>query len=247
MYKLAIFKMFVLFPIMHLILLWGLFTSGESFIILTLGILLYFPIHFLGGGVGYHRMFSHRAFEPKPWFPLTSAIVGTVSFNSDPLTYSLIHRIHHKHADTDLDPHTPIKGLFNSYIGWIATYSPRERDKLIVLDLVKKWPWLIEFRKFEIIIIILFHFLLYTINPVLFYTVLLACLLSIHCGLSVNAFAHNPNKESTNRAVNNVFLSKIVNPIFMHHSHHENPNKFDYSEGSVVDYSKYFIKIVTKN
>lgn len=246
MNKLATFKMLILFPIMHLVLIYGIISTGEWLIILLGGILLYFPLHQLGASMGYHKLFSHRSFEPQSWFPPVSAFIGVVSFNGDPLTYSLIHRIHHKYADTDLDPHNPAKGLYSCYIGWVAKFKPKERDKLMIVDLIKKWPWLIKFHKFELVIIAVFYITLYLINPLVFYTVLLACLLSTHYGLAVNAFGHDPNKPGTNKAVNNVLLSKIINPIFMHHTHHEISNKFDYSENTVVDYSKYVIKFIKK-
>jgi stearoyl-CoA desaturase (delta-9 desaturase) len=245
MNKLAIFKMLLLFPIMHLVLLYGMLNS-DWLTILFGGILLYFPMHQLGASMGYHKLFSHKSFEPQSWFPPVSALIGIVSFNSDPLTYALVHRIHHRYADTDLDPHNPARGLFSCYIGWVATYKPKERDKMLIVDLIRKWPWLMLLQKFELLIILVFYSLLYAISPLLFYTVLLACLLSTHYGLAVNAFGHDPKQQGSNKAVNNVFLSKLVNPIFMHHTHHQTPNKFDYSEGSVVDYSKYFKYFVHK-
>lgn len=194
--------------------------------------------------MGYHKLFSHRSFTPKKWFPPVSAFLGVISFNGDPLTYSLVHRIHHKYADTNLDPHSPNKGLYHSYIGWTATFKPKKKDKLLIVDLLKEWPWIIVFHRYELLILIVSYSVLYLISPFLFFTVLMACLLSTHYGLAVNAFGHNPKKEGLNKAVNNVLLSKIINPIFMHYTHHETPSKFDYSEGTVVDYSKYFKKFV---
>jgi stearoyl-CoA desaturase (delta-9 desaturase) len=246
MNKIATFKMLLLFPLMHLLVLWGMMTSEYWFIILIGGILLYFPMHQLGASMGYHKLFSHKSFEPQTWFPPVSAFIGIVSFNGDPLTYSLIHRIHHKYADTDLDPHNPARGLFNCYLGWVINYKPKDRDIMIIGDLVKKWPWLPILRKFELVIIATFYILLYTISPLVFYTVLLGGLLSTHYGLAVNTFGHDPKQPGTNKAVNNELLSKLINPIFMHHTHHETANCWDYSEGSVVDYSKYFKRFIHK-
>jgi stearoyl-CoA desaturase (delta-9 desaturase) len=56
---------------------------------------------------------------------------------SDPLNYSKGHRYHHKHSDTDLDLHSPKKGKFNSFIGWMWSKETPMINIMIVKDLLK--------------------------------------------------------------------------------------------------------------
>lgn len=56
-----------------------------------------------------HRFLAHRAFLilPLPAFLMDTyfrVIVGT-----DPESWAAVHRLHHRHADTPLDPHSPVQ------------------------------------------------------------------------------------------------------------------------------------------
>jgi stearoyl-CoA desaturase (delta-9 desaturase) len=138
-------------------------TSEYWFIILIGGILLYFPMHQLGASMGYHKLFSHKSFEPQTWFPPVSAFIGIVSFNGDPLTYSLIHRIHHKYADTDLDPHGPGRGLKSILVifhRWIDISDTPVNMRRIV-ELSQEWGWL---HRFFLLFVIVNAGLLYLIS-----------------------------------------------------------------------------------
>lgn len=41
-------------------------------------------------------------------------------------TWILNHRLHHKHSDTDGDPHNANRGLFFAHVGWLFTTSHPE-------------------------------------------------------------------------------------------------------------------------
>jgi stearoyl-CoA desaturase (delta-9 desaturase) len=69
--------------------------------------------------LGYHRMFSHLAFQGH-W--LVRALVlffGAGAFENSVLMWSCEHRTHHKHVDHDEDPYDISKGLFHAHIGWL--------------------------------------------------------------------------------------------------------------------------------
>jgi sn-1 stearoyl-lipid 9-desaturase len=60
--------------------------------------------------VGYHRLFCHGAFVTPRFWHYAFATFGVLFMYSSPLQWVVTHATHHKHSDTDLDPHEgPLK------------------------------------------------------------------------------------------------------------------------------------------
>lgn len=55
--------------------------------------------------VGYHRLFSHAAFECSRIWHWTFGLIGTISLNSAPVHWASVHMTHHKFSDTEKDPY----------------------------------------------------------------------------------------------------------------------------------------------
>ena len=235
------FKMFVIFPIMHLVVLYGIFTSDYWYLLVPCGILMFYPIMYLGQAIGYHKMFGHKAFKPKKWFPYLSAFMGSISFFGDPLRSALLHRIHHKHVDTELDPHSPMHGKFYAYIGWLSNYTPPANERYIVMDLVRQYPWLVFYSKYEWLVFLTFHTTMFLLSPTLFLIIMIGCLLSMNSALLLNAFSHDASIDGWS-ATDKIWLAKYINPTFLHKQHHDVAGKWDYSDGEVKDFTRWFIK-----
>src|SRR4051794_15792914 len=61
----------------------------------------------LGVTVGYHRLFTHRAFDaPKP-VRYAFATLGSMAVQGPVLDWVADHRKHHAFTDEDGDPHSP--------------------------------------------------------------------------------------------------------------------------------------------
>lgn len=56
---------------------------------------------------GYHRYFAHRAFEAPLWYEYFVLILGPLSGAGHVLGWVGVHRLHHNHSDTPMDPHSP--------------------------------------------------------------------------------------------------------------------------------------------
>ena len=69
--------------------------------------------------LGYHRMFSHIAFQGHPIVKALVLFFGAGAFENSALMWSCEHRTHHKHVDHDEDPYDISKGLFHAHIGWL--------------------------------------------------------------------------------------------------------------------------------
>ena len=131
---------------------------------LELGLLigLYF-LTALGVTLGYHRMFTHRAFQSSRAFRAIIGVLGSMAVEGSVITWVADHRKHHAFTDRDGDPHSPhlsgpgfwggIKGLWHAHIGWLfETVGTAERERFAP-DLIKDrvvravdklfWVWVV--------------------------------------------------------------------------------------------------------
>jgi stearoyl-CoA desaturase (delta-9 desaturase) len=79
-------------------------------------------IYFSGMSItaGYHRLWSHKAYQANKFVRVVLAIGGAMSLQNSILHWSSDHRIHHKHVDdNDHDPYSAKKGFWYSHIGWM--------------------------------------------------------------------------------------------------------------------------------
>jgi stearoyl-CoA desaturase (delta-9 desaturase) len=101
----------------------------------------------LGVTLGYHRMFTHRAFEASRVFRAIIAVLGSMAVEGSVITWVADHRKHHTFTDQEGDPHSPhlagpgiwgaIKGLWHAHIGWLfETVGSADRERFAA-DLLK--------------------------------------------------------------------------------------------------------------
>jgi Fatty acid desaturase len=60
---------------------------------------------------GVHRYFAHRAFKTSRAMQFVLAVIGTASAQLGLLWWASQHRLHHRHADGDRDPHSRQEGV----------------------------------------------------------------------------------------------------------------------------------------
>jgi stearoyl-CoA desaturase (Delta-9 desaturase) len=99
---------------------------------------------------GYHRLFSHRAFEAHPIVRFLLLAFGAGAFQNSALTWAADHRRHHAFVDSDRDPYNVRRGFWYAHIGWVLHEAdPRskpapvvdlERDPLVVWQ-HRHYPW----------------------------------------------------------------------------------------------------------
>lgn len=75
---------------------------------------------------GYHRLFSHRSYDAPAPVRLYFALLGAAAFEGSIIDWSLDHRTHHRHIDTDKDPYNINDGFWWAHIGWM--FWRRDRD-----------------------------------------------------------------------------------------------------------------------
>lgn len=94
---------------------------------------------------GYHRLWSHKAYEANVVVRFFYAIGGAFAVQNSALHWCSDHRIHHRYVDqNDKDPYSANRGFWYSHIGWMlreyqaSRYSDyknvadMQRDKIVV-------------------------------------------------------------------------------------------------------------------
>ncbi len=133
---------FIVF-VVSVVLFWG---HGVNWLGLGLILGMYLITGF-GITIGFHRLFTHRAFETPGWVRLTLAILGSMCVQGPLLWWVAVHRQHHHHSDTENDPHSPhnhghgllgmIRGAWHAHVGWLFK-SDAPRLAGYVPDLLKE-------------------------------------------------------------------------------------------------------------
>ena len=73
----------------------------------------------LGVTVGYHRMLTHRSFQPNPVVKFIFLVFGSMAVEGPALQWAAIHIKHHAHSDREGDPHSPVEGFWHAHMGWM--------------------------------------------------------------------------------------------------------------------------------
>ncbi|UYV83576.1 SCD [Cordylochernes scorpioides] len=79
--------------------------------------LLFF--HGLGVTAGAHRLWCHRTYKAKVPLRVFLMLMDCMACQNSIYEWVRDHRVHHKYAETDGDPHNIKRGFFFAHIGWL--------------------------------------------------------------------------------------------------------------------------------
>lgn len=91
----------------------------------------------LGVTVGFHRMLTHRSFQPHPIVKFLFLVLGSMSLEGPAIEWAATHVKHHSQADREGDPHSPMEGFFHAHLGWIfkdSTVDPNVYCRHLLKD-----------------------------------------------------------------------------------------------------------------
>jgi stearoyl-CoA desaturase (delta-9 desaturase) len=98
-----------------------------------------YALSWVGLEVGFHRGFAHSAFKAKVALRVVLGILGSWAGQGPLFFWVALHRVHHAHADTKVDPHTPWRfqgephatrrGLWFAFMGWMVAPSPADPSR----------------------------------------------------------------------------------------------------------------------
>jgi stearoyl-CoA desaturase (delta-9 desaturase) len=124
------------FIIVHLVCFAAIWT-GVTASAVALGICLYW-LRIFAIGAGYHRYFSHRAYETSRAFQFVLAVLAQSTSQKSVLWWAANHRDHHLHSDTELDVHSPRHtGFIYSHVGWIFSRGQETMNVNRIADFAK--------------------------------------------------------------------------------------------------------------
>ncbi|MEA2136412.1 MAG: hypothetical protein QOC68_4321 [Solirubrobacteraceae bacterium] len=224
-------------------LLWGGAVTGLDLAILAV---MYAAVGF-GVTIGYHRLFTHRSFEAKPWLRATLAILGSMAVQGAVIHWVADHRKHHTFTDEEGDPHSPhlnaatgwrgvLAGLWHSHMGWLfdgehssaRRFAPDLRKDPMMRRIDSLFPlWAL----LGLLIPALAGFILSGGEPVAALTAfvwagLVRVFLLHHATWSVNSICHMYGKrpfETDDESRNNWAVAFVSLGEGWHHSHHAFP------------------------
>jgi fatty-acid desaturase len=194
----------------------------------------WFVFGVVGNGVAAHRYFAHGQFavaEPVRWLLGVLASLGGIG----PANYWVIqHKVHHLHADTEYDPHTPTHGFWHTMYAWsfpqgnnTEFYLQHRFAKRLAIQHARD-PFYKFFDKYHYILIYAFCAVLLAIDPVLVLIYAAAYAVDfVRLGLA-NWFCHRSgyrNFETSDHSTNNVWLGWLGMGFGWHNNHHANPGR----------------------
>jgi stearoyl-CoA desaturase (Delta-9 desaturase) len=125
----------------------GLFAAaailwGRGFSWVDLGLLASMAVLTgLGITVGYHRLFTHRAFKTNRVVEFVLSALGSMAVQGPVLKWAAMHRVHHQHSDQKEDLHSPyfdrrgalglLRGAWHAHIGWLFAPDPPQLDHYV--------------------------------------------------------------------------------------------------------------------
>src|SRR6185312_3170126 len=98
--------------------------------------------------VGFHRLFTHRAFKTSTAVRAILAVLGSMAIEGPVISWVADHRKHHVFSDQEGDPHSPhvghdggwrgaIRGLAHAHVGWLFIHTERGAKRRYAPDLMK--------------------------------------------------------------------------------------------------------------
>jgi len=195
----------------------------DIFVMLLVGFIWYQFIAMFGLSIGLHRKFAHKQFETSKGFEVFALFLAMLAGSRSPLGWVGAHRIHHRHSDTEEDPHSPThKGFWNVLLNnWRVKQIPRH----YVRDLYRN-PRIMFFHKHWLKLHIATAVITLLISVPIFIMFVLSPLVLGFVSYGIfNALGHKDSKP-----VYNWFIG-ILSAGEQHHDvHHVNPGQIQLSK-----------------
>jgi stearoyl-CoA desaturase (delta-9 desaturase) len=200
--------------------LWTGVTAGAVGLAIGLYWLRIFAI-----GAGYHRYFSHRAYETSRAFQFVLAVLAQSTSQKSVLWWAANHRDHHLHSDTELDVHSPRQmGFLYSHVGWIFSRGQETMNVNRIADFAK-FPELMWLHRYEQLPAFVLAVLCFAVAgwPGLIVGFFWSTVAVYHGTFCINSLAHLVGKRryvTGDDSRNNWLLAIITMGEGWHNNHH---------------------------
>ena len=199
----------------------------------------------LGITAGAHRLWSHKSFEAAWPVRLLFLMANSAAHQGSVYHWVRDHRMHHRHTDSELDPHSIQYGFWYSHIGWLFFQKNQQlRDAAKQIDMSDiEQDSLVMFQKRNYTALsTLFCFVLPTLygysawNSLwigYFYFGVVRWTLLLHATWCVNSVAHmwgTTPYNTKSSARQNTWTSLVAVGEGWHNYHHKYPYDYRASE-----------------
>ncbi|UJR83822.1 acyl-CoA desaturase [Sandaracinus amylolyticus] len=201
----------------------GALWSGVTWQAVVVCIALYW-IRVFGVTAGYHRYFSHRAFETSRPMQFVLAWIAQSTSQKGAIWWASHHRAHHLYSDSERDLHSPRQhGFLHAHLGWLFSGSDKTEWNR-VKDLAK-FPELVWLEKYYLVPPIVTGFLVWLFFgwSGLFIGFFLSTVFTWHGTFFINSLAHvwgTRRFETKDDSRNNPFLAILTMGEGWHNNHH---------------------------
>jgi fatty-acid desaturase len=217
-------KIYIVIFLNHLLAFIGLyFLWNIKLLVLTLlGWLLFGKV---GGEAGFHRLLAHRSFFVTPVKKKILILLGCLNCFGSPLGWATIHRAHHHHADTELDPHGKLSFLRVWITAWRQPRAPLNACRDLFRDDFVLWCHEHYFGIISLTWIALLPFGV----AVPIYLISLPAIITFHSAGLVNTICHRwgyRNFQTSDTSYNNSLVNIITLGSGLHNNHHYTPSSW---------------------
>jgi stearoyl-CoA desaturase (Delta-9 desaturase) len=192
-----------------------------------------------------HRYAAHAAFKMnKFWerFFFVFTYITQGPHYMSPRTYAILHRLHHAHTDTELDPHSPSysSNIFSMMWRTRLMYNDIYNGKVTVdekyLKNLPEWPWFDKMASSTMSrgiwsLVYIAFFVAYATSPWQYLLLPIMLAMGALHGAIINWFAHKFGYK--NFILKNTSMNLLIIDIFMlgesyHNNHHKRPSSINF-------------------
>ena len=182
----------------------------------------------------YHRYFAHKAFRAGRVSQCVFAILGASATQRGPLWWAAVHRRHHRHADTDADPHNARRGFWWSHLAWFLSRRHFRTDLDAVPDLAR-FPELRWLDRYDTVVPILLGTTLFAVGEalaprldtngwqLLLWGYVVSTVALLHTTVAINSLSHRIGRrayETRDTSRNSTLLALLTLGEGWHNNHH---------------------------
>ena len=190
----------------------------------------------------YHRGLAHGSVKLGPKMLKLVERTGIWFTGLDPISWVLMHRIHHKYSDQEKDPHSPVNGgIFKVWVSQYKSYlffmeRMKLKDNIVYNNLMSDIPFGVSkvnsnlpYIIHIVISLLLVHFChSWQIGLGYFFGIMGHPLQ----GWMINALAHTYGKQPYNtmdNSRNNLLLSYLIFGEGLQNNHHAFPERANFA------------------
>jgi stearoyl-CoA desaturase (Delta-9 desaturase) len=182
---------------------------------------------------GYHRLFSHAAYQAQPVVKAFFLLFGAMALQNSALNWCAGHRVHHRFIDDpERDPYCARRGLWFSHIGWMLRNYPSGDPDLIFVRELQRDP-LVAFQHqhygalavgMNVGLPLLLGLVFHEIAGMVLLAGVLRLVVSHHLTFCINSLAHVVGTQpysNTNTARDNGVIAVLTFGEGYHNFHHK--------------------------